>query len=356
MKLLFVGYLHGFGGAEKMLINLANEMAKRNHKVYLISLVANFPKYPIHENVIYQYIPENGKNKFSLIKNRYLKLKEYIQIINPDLIINFWFQSAYFCAIMGNNIAKKTIYSERGDPFDKEYNGLLGIVRKFSFRRIGGFVFQSQGAMKCFNEKVQNRSCIIHNPVFVDFRHSYIYKSREKRIVSIGRLHPQKNHKLLIEAFASLPSDKDEYILEIYGEGELKDELQKTINRLNLNHRIFLRGTFKDIHQKIVNASLFVLSSDYEGLPNALLEAMALGLPCISTDCNPGGAREIIKNNVNGIIVPKQNRYELSNAINLLLNDKNLAEKFSVEARNSVESYSPTKIYDEWEAFFGDLK
>lgn len=352
MKLLFVGYLHGFGGAEKMIIALANAMVDKGHDVYLVSLAENNPKYPISENIHYKYLEEVQGNKLIAIKNRYDKLKKVIQQLEPDLIVNFWFQSTYFCAFMGKKIAQKTIYAERGDPFDKEYNGLLGVVRRISFKRIRGFVFQSKGAQKAFGDKIINRSCIIHNPVFVKTNSLCIQNNKEKRIVTVGRLHKQKNQLLLIEAYSLLPLEFKDYILEIYGDGEMKNFLQDKINEKKLSNKIILKGTYSDIHQRIIGASLFVLSSDYEGLPNALLEAMSLGIPCISTDCRPGGAKEVLKNGKSGIIVERGNKQQLAEAMEYLIRNPLVAEQMAAVAKKEINNYLPDHIYQEWDNYF----
>ena len=352
MKLLFVGYLHGFGGAEKMIIMLANEMAKRKHDVTLVALAENNPSYPVSNKVKYFFGEDKGNRKFSVILGRYRILKRKINEFNPDLIIHFNLQSAYLCAFMSSQISKKTIYSERGDPYDKEYKGILGLLRYITFKRIKGFVFQTAGARDYFNENIKKRSCIIHNPVFLNPDEYPAPEVREKRIVTIGRLSEQKNQKLLIDAIAKLPKDKYNHRVEIYGDGELKNTLQKHIDELKLSDRVLLMGTFSDIHKRIQNASLFVLTSDYEGMPNALLEAMTMGLPCISTDCRPGGARELIEDGINGMIVPCANAEELSNAINSLLNNPELAEIFAKEAQKKAARAKPSIIYGQWEAFF----
>lgn len=351
MKLLFIGYLHGFGGAEKMLIQLANAMADKGHRVYLVSLVTNNPQYSISSRVEYIFIPENGNNKLELLYHRYKSLKNIIIKLKPEVIVNFWFQSAYFCAFMGKKIAQRTIYAERGDPTDKEYEGILGIIRKISFQKIGGFVFQSKEAQKFFGKKIERKSCIISNPIFIEKDKFDFPEIRDKRVVTVGRLHSQKNQSLLINAFSKLPEDKRDYVLEIYGEGELRKDLEKQIQQMNISNRVFLKGTFKDIHEKIRNASLFVLSSDYEGMPNVLLEAMALGLPCISTDYRPGGINQIFSNNQFGIAVPCGDQKKMTEAINMLLDNPEKANAIGLAAKESSIRFSPNKIYKTWEEF-----
>lgn len=351
MKIVFLSYLHGFGGAEKQNVMLANAMAEKGHDVTLISISADNNCYQLNKKVKYEFLPDRKTNALRIV-TRYADIRNKLKEIKPDITINFWFQSAYMTALMSKNFTGKVIYSERGDPGDKEYSGALGIIRKITLPRIDGFVFQSKGAQSFFNASVQLRSTIIPNPVFVNEEDYPAVKTRRKAIVTVGRLHPQKNQKLLINAFKQIADKIPEYTLEIYGDGELKEELQNLIDGLNLSNRVFLMGTSKEIHKLIYDAALFVLSSDYEGLPNTLIEAMALGIPSISTDCRPGGARQIIDDTVNGIIVERNNVEKLAEAMQILLTEPEIGSRFSASSRKKMIMYKPKTIYSQWEKFF----
>lgn len=348
MKIAFLAYLQGFGGAEKQIIMLANAMAKRGHKVLLASVVEENCCYEIDPGVLHDALTKS-EISFLRVLTRYGKIKKELKSFEPDVTVNFWYQSAYLTALMSKGITGKVIYSERGDPGDKEYKGLLGMVRKLTLPRMDGFVFQSNGAARYFDKSVRKRSTVIPNPVTVRPYRELALEKRRKVIVSVGRLHPQKNHKLLIDAFMRIESLAPEYSLEIYGDGELKEEIQRYVDVNNAEKKIVLKGTSDHVHDLIYDASIFVLSSDYEGMPNALLEAMALGIPCISTDYRPGGVREIIKNNVNGMIVPAGNAQRLADGMLEIISNPDLAERLSKNAIESSRAYAPERIYNAWE-------
>ena len=163
-------------------------------------------------------------------------------------------------------------------------------------------------------------------------------------------MEEQKNQELLISAFNDIPKNKRRgYILEIYGEGARRRTLQDMINRLGLNENVFLRGKTDDVARVLNNSRIFVLSSLYEGLPNALLEAMALGLPCISTDCPCGGPRSLIKDNENGLLVENKNEGALSEAICKLINNDGLRKKIAKNALLIRESNDIIVIVKKWE-------
>ncbi len=354
MKIVFLSYLHGFGGAEKQNIMLANAMAEFGHDVTLVSISVDNNCYELDERVQYIFLPDRKTNAQRIV-TRFKDIKKMLKELRPDVTVNFWFQSAYMTAIMSKSITGKVIYSERGDPGNKEYSGALGLIRKVTLSRIDGFVFQSQGAQRYFDKKVQIRSTVIPNPVFVKTEDYPELRKRRKAIVTVGRLHPQKNQKLLIDAFALIADHIPEYTLEIYGDGELKDELQKQIDDYRLSDRIILKGTSKQIHNLIYNSALFILSSDYEGMPNILLEAMALGIPSISTDCRPGGVREIIDDRVNGIITPIGDKNKLAEAMVMLLQHPEIADMIAKNAKQAMEKFTPTVIYFKWEEYFQKL-
>lgn len=353
MKLLFIGYLHGYGGAEKQLIMLSNQMAQRGHDVNLLSFCANNPCCFIENNVNYFF--KKDKYRFKLLNfiNRYNYLNRMIKKINPDLIINFNVQPAFICTILGKEIAFRSIYAERGDPYDDEYSGINGKIRDFMVKHIGGIVFQTKGAQNFFSDKIRSKSIIINNPIFIDKKNSNItFRKIEKKIVTVGRLHKQKNQELFLKAIEKLPEEYKDYIVEIYGEGELRAKLLEQINRMDSSIEVRLMGAHKNVLERIKNAELFVLTSDYEGIPNALMEAMALGIPCISTDCRPGGARELIDNGKNGYIVPCGDVKSLTETMINLLKNRELAFEMAQLGKEKVLKLRPEIIYNRWEEYF----
>ena len=351
-KIEICAYLHGSGGAERQITLLANQMVKRGHEVHFVILAECNYCYPLDERVnIYDLSKEESGNGISRIIKRFKALKRITEKISPDVSVHYWFQSAYFSVIFPHKYRGKVIYAERADPYDKEFNGIVGAIRWVADFFIDGFVFQSEGARDFFSRRIKKRSVVIHNSVNVPQEKYPIPTNREKRIVNIGRLHPQKNQKILIDAFARIADKYLDYRLDIYGDGELKSELLEQIEKLHLEGRVFLCGTTKAIYDKIYKASLFVLSSDYEGIPNALLEAMALGLPCISTDCRPGGARTLINEGVNGFIVPVGDVSSLAERMDYVLSNVDVANNIATNAREIAVTHTDETVFDRWESF-----
>lgn len=350
MKIALVAYLHGNGGAERQIIMLANALLNYGHEVYMVITGGNDCRYTIADTVKCVDITGCEGKTFSIVR-RFFALKKALESIRPEITIHYNFQSAYFAVAMPKKARGKIIYSERGDPYDDEYSGLLGLIRQHAIKRIDGFVFQTEGARDFFNENIRMRSTVIHNPLSISSTKNEFPVVRDKRIVSVGRLHPQKNQRLLIEAFARIATDFKDYSLEVYGDGPLKDELEKLIDEKGLKGQVHLFNARKDIFKAIRNAAMFVLSSDFEGMPNALMEAMALGMPCISTDCRPGGARALIESGVNGVIVPCGDSDALADKMAYLLKNPEEANRYGEKATHIAETHTPDAIFKQWEQY-----
>ena len=351
MKIVIVAYMGGRGGVSRQISMLANYLVDKGHDVTLIALVVFNPCFYLSPKIkILDLTAVELKNGIKIL-NRFLAYRRALLKIQPDVSIHYNLQSAYFTASILSTKKGKIIYSERGDPYDSEYSGLLGLVRSFAIKRIHGFVFQSEGARNFFSTKIQERSVVIHNPVSIHNELIDGVKTIQPRIINIGRLHHQKNQKLLIEAFHLIANDFKDYILEIYGDGELEKELNQLIVNLNLQSQVKIYPSTKNIFNILRNSNLFVLSSDFEGMPNVLLEAMTLGVPCVSTDCRPGGARTLIENGVNGFITPVRDVEALSKQMRWVLENPDKAKIIGENAKRIAESHRPEDIIKKWESF-----
>lgn len=184
---------------------------------------------------------------------------------------------------------------------------------------------------------------------------SKVAQERSNEIVAAGRLNNQKNFSILIRAFSKLATRFPEHKLVIYGEGEKRNELFQLIKEKQLSERIFLPGNVEDIGDKMRKACMFVLSSDFEGMPNALMEAMALGLPCISTDCPVGGPRFLIDSGENGILIPTGNEEALVNAMEQILRDPREADVMGKKAHAIIDKCNPNRVYKQWEMFVREV-
>ena len=330
---------------EQMPVNLYGKIQRRTIKLYnkcreklFLLLKKDTNEYPWNEHCLYFY------SKFA-IPLRYF-LKEH----SGATAYGFMIRSSVVLAMAARgNKSIRTVYCERSNPARPNISPRLVKLRDRYYRYYDDGIFQTEEVMQYFH-KIQGRKKLILNPI-VDGLPTPWNGEREKKIVTFCRLGPEKNLLMLIDAFACISKQYPDYFLHIYGEGPEKEKLQRQIDFYGLREKAKLFGFAPDIHKRIQKAAIFVSTSDYEGLSNSLMESMALGLPCISTDCAGGGARILIKDHVNGIIVPTKDAQKLASAMNEILGNDELSRKLSEHAVEIKNKCKISEIASEWESF-----
>jgi glycosyltransferase involved in cell wall biosynthesis len=216
-----------------------------------------------------------------------------------------------------------------------------------------GCVCQTEGIMSWYKPILYSRTltAVIPNSISNEVFKKTTGDKHNKIILTIGRLEAQKNHALLINAFAEIASEYPEYRLAIYGKGPLEKELKEQIESMELNGRVLMPGFTNDIVSVYSHSAIFVLTSNHEGMPNVLAEAMAMGLPCISTDCDGGGARELIKDGVSGILIPCNDKDSLIMALRTLIDNADYASFLAFNAESIRKRLNPTIIHTRWEKY-----
>ncbi len=349
MKILFVSAGMLFGGAERVTSILTDEWGKRGHETkILVTRTEAISKYPLSDKVTlvscYDNVSKAKIGQIAIIK----KVREICKEWKPDVVISFYNDLCALSALAITGLHIPLIYSERNDPNKTNQRKSDQLYRKIVEHRADKIVFQTKGAQKCYSKSVQDKSVVILNPLDTAGYPIHDFSHEKKEIVTVGRLEPQKNQKLLMDAFSLIADEFADYSLVVYGEGSLREELEAYIKEKRLQDRVFLPGAKSNIQDYIKDAELFVLSSDYEGIPNALIEAMAIGLPCVSTDCSPGGARELIQNGTNGVIVPCGDFNELEKQMRRLIIDRELAKEIGCKALDIRTRTGKSIIADAW--------
>ena len=349
MKILFNCLDLEKGGAQRVISVLANHFST-NNEVSILMLRQKNIRYEINKNISLFAVTKIKKMtklhtllaKISIIK--LIKMQLQIKKINPDIIISFLPEPSLklmFLKKFNGQLNKiPTIVSVRNDPFTEYKNKIINIVMRHLYQKADKIVLQTDEAFLYFAKLFkEDKLTVIPNPIDYKFLISKPYNGRRsEQIVNVGRLVTQKNQKLLIDAYLKVLTKYPHLKLIIYGSGPLERELKNYVKHLNLEDKVFFRGEVDDIKTAILKAKMFVLSSDYEGMPNALMEAMALGIPCVSTNCPCGGPKYLIKNS-----------NKLAKAMLMLLDNKNLSNKISKNAFLFSRQYEPSKICSLWE-------
>lgn len=335
-----------------MVCNLANYLSDFGHAVKILTMGDAPAAEPLIEGVEHVTLVSNEERSNFLLDNvkRIFRLCRYMKNEQVDAYVVMLPRTTQLMLGLSFLTKAPIIVSERADPTvysSKTQKNLRKLASKAS-----GWVFQTNEARDWYLPHLRGTSQkVIPNAINPVFLRAPYTADRERVIVGTGRLNEQKNFALLISAFALIANKFPEYKLVIYGKGSLLESLQSLAHEKGIADRVEFPGFVSDMPQRLEKASLFVLSSDYEGMPNALMEAMALGLPCVSTDCGGGGARFLIQNGENGILVPQRDELKMAEAIQKILTDKELAEKLGNDARKIQQTLAPERIYREWEQF-----
>jgi glycosyltransferase involved in cell wall biosynthesis len=259
---------------------------------------------------------------------------------NIDTTVSF-LRGPNILNVMAGGKCRK-IVSERNDPSCKdEYYRKRAL---FVNQRADHVVFQTRRVQEMYPEDVRRKSSVIVNPTEVSCMAADV---KSKKIVTVGRLHEQKNQKMLLKAFSLYHKSHPDYHLYFYGEGELLQELMQAARNYNLSRCVHFEGFKEDIHEAIADAEQFVLSSDYEGLPNALMEAMMMGLACISTACN--GSEVLIDHEQNGLLVPVGDAETLGKAMCRLSDEPRLRDRLGKAAALSAQEWKTERVVRLWE-------
>ena len=357
MNISFLVPVMGFGGAERVISIISKGLVEKGHTVSL-GILNDVPQnvvYTLDPRIKVEHVQSFRLRSFSGAKKTLKSIEDFLRRTEAHIVLCFANTVAALVSIVCKKIDLPLIFSERNDPrcYLKGFSDKF--LQRILLKNIKYVVFQTEGAKKLYPKRIREKSVVILNPLDVRRMPDYYEGERRKAIVSVGRLMKQKRPDILINAFAQISELHSDYCLELYGNGNLLDDLKKLVEFHGLFDRVRFMGTSSNIFLDINDAALFVLTSDYEGLPNALLEAMALGLPCVSTRCSPGGAEELIEDGRNGYLVPCGDVAALAERMDKMLSnysDSLAIGKEALKIKGRVEFQS---IIDAWEKYIVEV-
>ena len=332
----------GSGGAEKVISILANQFVNNGLKVTIIGVSTHETSsfYSLNEKVEYITLHNGNKKRIRSLK-RIRMLRKYFKMIKPSVIISFLPHVNVYTYYASFGLRMPVIVSERNNPKTDPKGFVLRRLKNIAFNVADGVVFQTNDAKWCYRKSIRDKSTIIYNPIDLKIKEIDVSNIKNNVVLSVGRLKEQKNFKCLIDAFAIFSVNHPEYILRIYGDGPLKEELEEYASSKGLEGKFQLKGNDVDWQVKEKDDAMFVLASNYEGMPNTLIEAIGIGIPSISTDCPIGGPKEIIKNGINGYLAKVNDSQDIANKMEELLNkpleydNKEFLSKFDVNVITS---------------------
>ncbi len=337
-----------------MIVYLANQMSKMGYEVVIYVEEQMGQHYEIKPSVTIYQETEFFRNYYTRHFQQIFQLRKRVKEIKPDIVISFQTNQNALAVLATRGRKIPVIVSERGDPY--QYHNIVAKMKTAVINKAEGGVFQTARAMEYYGKKFQKRSRVIYNPSTIAFSERPMWGKRENEIAFVARfdIH-QKRQDVMIRAFAKIAKEVPDIRLAFYGEGEERAVIEKMAMELGINDRVCFKGLVKNIPDAIRNSKLFILTSDFEGMPNALIEAMAVGLPCISTDCSPGGAAELINSGKNGVIVPCGDEDAIANAAIRLLQNPEEADAYGEKAQSIIQVLAPDNIFGQWKCYIEEV-
>lgn len=354
----YIGSLNK-GGAERVFVNLAEFFLQQGYEVIMVTQYQKEDEYVLADGIkrIISDIAEEETtgNRIQNFYRRFKKLRDIWKMEKPDAVLSCVGKNNFMTIVTTMFTNTKPVVSVVGEAKEEYPGSLMRGLANLLFPFASGVILQTKRSKFFFSKRIQKTAVILPNslnPLFIRPRYE---GEREKRIVTVGRMDANKNHEMMIRAFAKIVEKYPEYTFTIYGDGELREYLQKLIKELGMAECIFMPGVIPDVANQIEKASLFLLTSYSEGVSNALIEAMALGLPVIATDVPSGGTVELIQHMENGWMIPTGDQSALEEAMDRLLSDHALADKLGQNASKLQERLAPKQVNAQWKAYFESI-
>lgn len=350
------------GGAERVVANLANRFAQDDFNVYVATEEYGNNEFSLDPKVKRIHVglkeEDEKKNRIAKFFLRVKYLKQFVKEYDPDVLVAFAHRCNYRALMAAGNSNTPVVISIRINPVGY-YDAFSDTVQiKWLFPKAAGCVYQTQEQKDWFKPYLQDNSRIIMNPINPKYFGNPLPEERQKAVMHHARLVDFKNQPLLVKAFLKVHEKHPDYVLKIFGPDSgdgTKEILEKLILDNKAEDFVFLMGPSNDLEKEIPKGEIYAYSSDYEGMPNSLLEAMAMGMPVVSTDCPCGGPRAVIRDGENGFLIPVGDEVALTDRINRLIEDKELAKRFSENARKIEDVASMEAIYKQWKDYLEEV-
>ena len=350
------------GGAERVVSNLANQFAKEGYEILIATEWYGDNEFQIDSRVRRVHVGlkdcDEKKKRIAQFLLRIKYLRQFMKKEKPDILIAFA-QRANYRALMasyGTNVP--VMISIRTDPVGHYDSWSDKLQIPVLFPKASGCVYQTEGQKEFFAPFLQKKSRIILNPLNDKYIGLPEPERRKKEVVQSGRLVDFKNQPMLLRAFVEVHKKHPDYVLKIYGGDSFdgtKEILEAIIAENKAQDYIKLMGASDTLEKDLIDAAVYAFSSDWEGLPNALLEAMALGLPIVATDCPCGGPRTVMEDGVNGLLIPIKNQKALEDGINKLIENPEYAQRLGKEARNIAQKANSQAIFEQWQSYIEEI-
>ena len=397
----YIGDL-GKGGAEHVIRNLAEYFYAQGVETYMVTKLKDDDEYELSEGItriIADITPEEEKGRLHNLFARIRKLRKIWKDIKPDIIVSFIRKNNLMALASAGPLKIPVVVSVRSDPAREFGTDSFRALSFAMFKKAAGIVVLTNDAKEYFPASLQTKITVMPNAIdhtFVDVLEAkkewygidenldpdkdqveMMYAKRRHEVITVGRIDENKNQKMLVDAFVMVADKHPDWTLHIYGDGDGRMDLVEYVigldkkqvkegtyrpgsrdengNYTNISDRIVFHGVTDNVANVMAGRSIFVLPSKQEGMPNALIEAMVMGMACISTDCPCGGPAELIKDGVNGLLVQVTDVSTMADDLDNLMSDDNLRQMLGTQASLLIERVHPDAVCRKWRDYLESL-
>lgn len=350
-EIIFVTVSMGGGGTERVISILANYYVSMGNRVTILLIADNRVEYKLDKRIKVESIAGATGGSLKARIERIFKLRRSIKSQGNANVIAMGTVTAMFTLLATIGLSNDVVISERNDPNrlnHKPISKSAKLLRNFLYRRAKAIVLQTEDVKECFPLYLVRKSVVIPNPLPSDLPYVDETIVRDKSIITAGRLTEQKNQQLLIRAFKRISEKYPDYVLKIFGRGEMEDDLLDMIRENQLEGKAQLKGFSNNLHHELMNGGIYVSTSNWEGISNSLAEALAMGIPTIATDCPMGGSRMLINHGQNGLLISMEDEEALVQSMEQMMIDITFRCMVSTNAVKIREVLSEDKIAEKW--------
>ena len=359
MNICFAIGTLNYSGAEKIVRHLINKLNDGENRISVMLMSCSSPIPTVPKEVVqYPLYVDPGvfKNPLMRVARRINGIRNVVNNNNFDVVISFGvvFNMDVALGLVGSKT--RLILCERNDPVYDPRSKIQRLRRALTYPLADGYVFQTETIKKFFSKDIQSKSVVIPNFIEETIDQSDTYHPLRQAWATSARLDDnQKNQKTLIKAFSLFAKTHPNYKLEMYGDGPDRRKLEEYASECGVKSDVLFMGRVKNPMHEIRSCKGFILTSKFEGMPNALIEAMAYAMPCISTDCGGGGAKALITDTVNGLLLQNDKPETIAAAMSRLSDDDEYATRLGLNAYRINEELNIDKIINKWTAYFDDV-
>lgn len=351
----YISSLSG-GGAEKVLTTLAESFSSRGNDVSIMSLEKRPQFYSVSNSVELEKVNNMDKGKLTEMMSDFFAVRKRLRRRKADVNISFLSRCNILVLYASMLSKKKVIVCDRNNPLMEHSKAVFERSCKL-YRHATAIFVQTEKIKSFYPDYLQDKIYVLENPIDFDELERQISCEnikQEDAIISVGRLEKQKDFTTLIKAFALVANDYPSWKLKIFGKGDMREELISLAEELGVGERVLFCGRTEKPFYELKKAKIFVLSSNYEGFPNALCEGMAAGLACVSSDC-VSGPSELINHGENGYLFPVGDYKKLAEYLRDLIESEDKRSQMGKNAYDSVLRLETSKIVDKWQNVINNI-